>query len=75
MGVERISSDGPSEPEVAGRKKGSRKHVTLFIVISVVNVALLVLLATQLLTPAQNKSDIKVDNTNVLGDVTSPLIG
>ena len=75
MGVESISSDGPARPEVAGGKKNTRKHVTLFIVISVANVALLVLLATQLLTPVHNKSDIKTDNTTVLGDVTSPLIG
>jgi cytochrome c biogenesis protein CcmG, thiol:disulfide interchange protein DsbE len=75
MGVEGISSGTPPGPEVVASKKGSRKHVTLFIVISVVNVALLVLLATQLLTPVHNKSDIEVDNTQVLGDVTSPLIG
>jgi cytochrome c biogenesis protein CcmG, thiol:disulfide interchange protein DsbE len=75
MGVEGISSDGSLGSGVVGSKKGSRKHITLFIVISVVNVALLVLLATQLLTPVHNKSDIKIDNTTVLGDVTSPLIG
>ena len=73
MGVESISSDGSVRSE--GKKKGTRKHVTLFIVISVANIALLVLLATQLLTPVHNKSDIKIDNTTVLGDVTSPLIG
>lgn len=75
MGVEGISSDGSLGSGAVGRKKSSRKHITLFIVISVVNVALLALLATQLLTPVHNKSDIQVDNTTVLGDVTSPLIG
>ncbi len=75
MGVDGISSDGAPGQEATASKKGSRKHMKLFVIISVVNVALLVLLATQLLTPVHNKSDITVDNTSVLGDVTSPLIG
>jgi cytochrome c biogenesis protein CcmG/thiol:disulfide interchange protein DsbE len=75
MGLEGISSGETPAQEVATNKKGARKHMKLFIVISVVNVALLVLLATQLLTPVHNQSDIKTDATNVLGDVTSPLIG
>lgn len=75
MGLDSISSDTSSGQEVVANKKGSRKHITLFIVISVINVALLVLLATQLLTPVHNKSDITVNNTTGLGDVSSPLIG
>jgi len=75
MGIEGISSASTPGQEAGASKKGSRKHITLFIVISVVNVALLILLGTQLLTPVHNHSDVKVDNTNVLGDVTSPLIG
>ncbi len=75
MGLEDISFSEIPVQESATNKKEPRKHMKLFIIISVVNVALLVLLATQLLTPVHNQSDIKTDNTTVLGDVTSPLIG
>ncbi len=75
MGVESISSDRAPGQEATANKKGSRKHMKLFIIISVVNVALLVLLATQLLTPVHNQTDIKTNDTTVFGDVTSPLIG
>jgi cytochrome c biogenesis protein CcmG/thiol:disulfide interchange protein DsbE len=75
MGLEGISSGEIPAQEATTNKKGARKHMKLFIVISVVNVALLVLLATQLLTPAHNQSDVQTGNTTVLGDVTSPLIG
>ncbi|MBV9228877.1 MAG: TlpA family protein disulfide reductase [Chloroflexi bacterium] len=76
MGLDGISSGGPPPQEAVAGKKNSRKHMTLFIIISVVNVALLILLATQLLTPVHNQSDIKTaDNITGMGDVTSPLIG
>jgi len=75
MGLDTISSDKTPGQDVVANKKGTRKHITLFIIISVVNVALLILLATQLLTPVHNQSDVQTDNTTVLGDVTSPLIG
>ena len=75
MGLDSISSGETPAQEPGGSKKGRHKHMTVFIVISVVNVALLVLLVTQLLTPVHNQSDIKIDNTTVLGEVTSPLIG
>lgn len=76
MGLDSIASGEPIGQEVSKTsKKNSKKHMMMFIVITIVNVGLLVLLATQLLTPVHNQSDIKVDNTTVLGEVTSPLIG
>jgi cytochrome c biogenesis protein CcmG, thiol:disulfide interchange protein DsbE len=75
MGLDGIASRETANQEGVASKKGRRKHMLVFIVISVVNVALLVLLATQLLTPVHNTTDIKTDNSVVLGDVTSPLIG
>jgi cytochrome c biogenesis protein CcmG, thiol:disulfide interchange protein DsbE len=59
-----------------GIKKHSRKrNITFFIAISVVNVALLILLWTQLLTPANKQAATTASNTTTLGDISSPLIG
>ena len=75
MGLDGISPVETPAQEAVANKKGTRKHMRLFIIISVVNVALLALLATQLLTPVHNQTDIKTGDTSVFGDVTSPLIG
>lgn len=63
------SEDAQAEkPEpVRGRKSSRRRNITIFIVVSVLNVGLLALLWTQLLTPAQNAGQ---NQTNV-----DPLIG
>ena len=59
-------------------QKRSRKRSTItFIVICTVNVVLLVLFWTQLLTPAQNKQHTGTSTGSVysLEDVSSPLLG
>jgi cytochrome c biogenesis protein CcmG/thiol:disulfide interchange protein DsbE len=58
-------------------KTSSRKRsITIFVVVSILNVALLALLWTQLLTPAHNASSGQQSGTSsALGDVNSPLIG
>ena len=65
-----------SEADVV--KRSSRKrHITIFIVVSILNVALLVLLWTQLLTPASQLPNTSTDNggSSSAGDISSPLIG
>jgi cytochrome c biogenesis protein CcmG, thiol:disulfide interchange protein DsbE len=53
-----------------------KRSITIFIVVSILNVALLTLLWTQLLTPAQNASSMQNSTSDTgLGDVSSPLIG
>ena len=57
------------EPEPARGRKGSRRRsITIFIVVSMLNVGLLALLWTQLLTPAQNAGQNQAN-------AADPLIG
>jgi len=64
-------------PDSVIRPKSSRKRrIAIFIIVSVLNAALLAVLWTQLLTPAANLP--ASTNTNVesgLGDISGPLIG
>ncbi len=60
-----------SEPSVVQKKHSRKRNVTVFVVVSVLNVALLILLWTQLTTPAQQASN----SSATVGDVNSPLLG
>jgi cytochrome c biogenesis protein CcmG/thiol:disulfide interchange protein DsbE len=62
-----------SAHEIA-RKRSRKRSITIFAVISVLNVALLVLLWTQLLTPSRQALMNQGSVINV-GDVNFPLIG
>lgn len=64
--------EGPAEKETVGRRKSaSRRRIMIAIVVSLINVGLLTLLWSQLLTPAQNQT-----NSGSSGnDQSSPLIG
>ena len=64
--------DTPAQPEgmaaeaekgiPAPQRKGSRKrNITVFAIVSLINIGLLVFLWTQLLTPAQNSSGQRHD--------------
>jgi cytochrome c biogenesis protein CcmG/thiol:disulfide interchange protein DsbE len=73
--VERQTQESLEEPTVL-KSRSRKRSITIFIVVSVLNAALLILLWTQLLTPAQHASSMQ-NNTidSGLGDVSSPLIG
>jgi cytochrome c biogenesis protein CcmG/thiol:disulfide interchange protein DsbE len=79
MGTGEILSNAVEtrEPEPTVVKKNSRKRsITIFVVVSILNAGLLVLLWTQLLTPAHSPNQI--DNTSgnpTTGDINSPLVG
>lgn len=60
----------PPFPGVEGRRKRRKRRIVLFSAISFLNVALLALLWSQLLTPAQNQS-----SGVSTGPVNSPLVG
>lgn len=64
-------------PSVVVAKRSRRRRITTFIVVSIVNVALLVLIGTLLLTPAQKQSQPGTSSSSAasLGDINSPLIG
>ncbi len=59
------------KPSVVQKKRSRKRNITIFVVVSVLNVALLVLLWTQLTTPASQVSK----SAATVGDISSPLIG
>ncbi len=76
-----IQGDEPASPAttvaatpVKGRKSRKRSIIT-FTVVSIINVALLVLLWTQLLTPAKQAPSQPIGTALGVGDISSPLIG
>jgi len=79
-----IDSAAPAEvraqqpiPEPEAMQKRSRKRsITIFVVVSIINAALLVLLWTQLLTPEQNQTGANSNGgSSSIGDINSPLVG
>ncbi len=75
MELEGISPDTLQEQETGVKKRSRKRNITFFIAISVVNAGLLILLWTQLLTPANKQTTTTTSNTTTLGDISSPLIG
>jgi cytochrome c biogenesis protein CcmG, thiol:disulfide interchange protein DsbE len=71
---QRQSQEPAGEPVVV-KPRSRKRNITLFVVISAVNVGLLILLWTQLLTPASNQSNANTSDTTTLGNINSPLIG
>ena len=63
--------------EYAKRRRSRKRSITIFVVVSILNVALLVLLWTQLLTPARNQATAgtSFSSSSGLGDISSPLVG
>lgn len=69
--------DEPQSQNTGATRVRSRKHrTTTFVVVSLLNLALLVLFCTQLLTPAHNQNQAGVNTSSSgLDDISSPLIG
>ncbi len=65
------TTDAPLEPSVVQKKRFRKRNITIFVVVTVLNVALLVLLWTQLTTPTQQSNT----SSTMVGDVNSPLLG
>jgi|SRR5579884_127225 len=71
-------NEGPLAEPAALKSRSRKRSITIFIVVSILNAALLILLWTQLLTPAHNNNNLSMQNNTSdsgLGDVSSPLIG
>ncbi|GAC1401244.1 MAG: hypothetical protein NVS4B12_09780 [Ktedonobacteraceae bacterium] len=73
MEVKDITSDGDArlETPIVPKKRSRKRNITIFVGVSVLNVALLVLLWTQLTTPAQQSNSSQA----TVGDVNSAMIG
>jgi cytochrome c biogenesis protein CcmG/thiol:disulfide interchange protein DsbE len=73
--TETIEAAGTAHKPTAGRRSTSRKRsITIFIVVSLLNVGLLALLWSQLLTPAQNSPNANSNQGSVDGR-NDPLVG
>ena len=59
------------EPEIL-QKRSRKRNITIFVVVCLLNVGLLVLLWTQLMTPRATHS---ADDPSLVGEVSSPLVG
>ena len=74
MGIKDITSKKVESQQKESAKPRSRKRsIIIFVVISLLNVGLLTVLWTQLLTPRSGLS--QTDNDSIVGFVSSPLIG
>ncbi|GAC1686247.1 MAG: hypothetical protein PVS3B3_07600 [Ktedonobacteraceae bacterium] len=58
-------------PPIVQKKRSRKRNITIFAVVSVLNVALLVLLWTQLTTPASQSHN----SAATVGEISSPLLG
>ncbi|HLG62786.1 MAG TPA: TlpA disulfide reductase family protein [Ktedonosporobacter sp.] len=73
--VEVQAQEPVPEPETI-QKRSRKRSITIFVVVSIINAALLVLLWTQLLTPAQNQTGANSNSgSSSIGDINSPLVG
>jgi len=59
---EKLENTTQSEKIATKRKSSRKRNIAIFIVVSLLNVGLLVLLWSQLLTPAQNQKSSKWPN-------------
>ncbi len=57
------------------QKRSRKRSITIFVVVSLLNVGLLTLLWTQLLTPAHQPTDNNTVNSATIGDYNSALLG
>ncbi len=76
MDIHTEKTGEPATPELApqpGRKRSRRRSITIFVVVSLLNVALLTLLWTQLLTPARTTST--QDENGTVTTSSDELIG
>ncbi len=64
------TTDAVQEPAIVQKKRSRKRNITVFAIVSVLNVALLVLLWTQLTTPAKQANT----SSATVGDVNSPLL-
>ena len=74
MDTKAITSKKVGSQQKEDTKPRSRKRsIIIFVVVSLLNVGLLIVLWTQLLTPRSSLS--QTDNASIVGFVSSPLIG
>ncbi len=66
------SKQAVDDAQLVLRKRSRKRNITIFVVVSLLNVGLLALLWTQLLTPSKQASS---DPSTVYGDVHMPLVG
>jgi cytochrome c biogenesis protein CcmG/thiol:disulfide interchange protein DsbE len=74
MGAKIVTSEKIEIQQNGNRKPRSRKRsIITFVIVSLLNVGLLAVLWTQLLTPRSDQS--RIDSSSTIGFVSSPLLG
>ncbi len=74
MDMRTITGEKIATQQNEDRKSHSRKRsIIIFVIVSLLNVGLLIVLCTQLLTPRSDQS--QADNSSTIGFVSSPLLG
>lgn len=61
-------------PEII-RKHSRKRSITIFVIVSLLNVSLLIVLWTQLLTPRANAPQQLANDPSIVGFISSPLVG
>ncbi|HTI14130.1 MAG TPA: TlpA disulfide reductase family protein [Dictyobacter sp.] len=79
MEIKSVATKTVETPEavatsVDGRKRGRKKNIIVFTVISLINVVLLVVLFTQLFTPRAGSIQ-QTNDPSLVGDIATPLVG
>ncbi len=75
MDTRTITGEKIAVQQNEGRKSHSRKRsIIIFVIVSLLNVGLLIVLWTQLLTPRSDQSQVE-NSSSTIGFVSSPLLG
>ena len=71
-----VDAQGPVAKSEVIRKNSRKRSITIFVVVSLLNVGLLVILWTQLLTPRASAPQQQMTNDpSIVGFISSPLLG
>lgn len=66
-----LATERSAEAQLALHKRSRKRNITVFVVVSLLNISLLALLWTQLLTPSKQANN---DPNTVYGDLNAPLV-
>ncbi len=69
------TTDVVLEASIVQKKRSRKRNITIFVGVTILNVALIALLWTQLITPSQQAATTSSASAAVVGEFNSPLIG
>lgn len=66
---------GPAPEPTITKKKSRKRSIIIFVVVSILNAALLIFLWVELLTPASTSTVSQIGAASQGGDISSPIVG